>query len=141
MFLYWFAMVLAVTANVFYHLSQKSIRVEAHPLVSLMVTYLVAFTASALLLPFFPLKNSLLVELKTLNWASYTLGLAILGLEVGFLLAYRAGWNISIAAVYSNVAVAVVLIPLGLFLFAEQLNVYNSAGLILAILSIFLMSK
>ena len=43
--------------------------------------------------------------LKELNWASYALGLVVVLLEVGFLLAYRAGWKISLAAVYSNVAV------------------------------------
>ena len=31
--------------------------------------------------------------------------------ELGFLLAYRSGWNLGVAALYSNAATALVLLP------------------------------
>jgi len=40
-----------------------------------------------------------LAEVRQLNWASYLLAFSIVGLEVGFLLVYRSGWNLGIAAV------------------------------------------
>jgi len=40
-----------------------------------------------------------------LNWTSFALAFAIAGVEIGFLLAYRAGWNISLGAIASNVAI------------------------------------
>ena len=61
------------------------------------------------------------------------LGISILGLEMGFLLAYRAGWDISLAGIVSASAVAVVLIPVGLLAFKERLSLFNIFGVVLCI--------
>jgi multidrug transporter EmrE-like cation transporter len=61
------------------------------------------------------------------------LGIAIIGLELGFLLAYRAGWNISLAGLVSNVIVGLVLLPVGLLLFQEKLTPLNLAGVVVCI--------
>lgn len=141
MTLYFFGIFLAVGANVFYHLCQKSIRVEAHPIVSLLGTYLVAIAATLIILPFLSLKGGLVGQFRQLNWASYILGLAIFGLEMGFLLAYRVGWSLSTAALYSNVCVGLILIPIGLLFFSEHLNYSNMIGLVLAFISVYLLSQ
>jgi hypothetical protein len=54
------------------------------------------------LLTFFPLTEPLANGLKQLNWASFALAFALVGLKVSFLLAYRAGWNIGTAAIVVN---------------------------------------
>jgi len=43
-------------------------------------------------------------------------------LELGFLLAYRKVWNISVAGFLSNTLVALMLIPVGLLLFKETIS-------------------
>ena len=68
------------------------------------------------------------------------MGLAILGLEFGFLLAYRAGWNISKAGIVSATAVAVILIPVGVIAFKERLSLLNGLGLMLCILGLVLVN-
>lgn len=50
-----------------------------------------------LTLLFFAAKNGVIRELKLLNWAGIGLAIAIVGIEFGFLLTYRAGWNLGIA--------------------------------------------
>jgi len=67
-------------------------------------------------------------------------GLSILGLEVGFLLAYRAGWNISMAGIVSASAVALVLIPVGLVVFKEKLTVFNLLGVLLCIVGLVMVN-
>ena len=62
---------------------------------------------------FFPIKNGLAFELKQLNWASIGLAIAIVGIEFGFLLTYRAGWHLGIAAVLVNVVASLILVPGG----------------------------
>lgn len=138
--LYYVAMLVTVLSNLIYHLSQKTIKTTVHPLVSLITTYTVALILCFILLLFFPLKNNFLSEIKLLNFSSYILGIAIIGLEVGFLLAYRSGWNISYAAVVSNVLLGLLLIPMGLIFFKDKLSLYNYFGILLSIVGLVLIS-
>ena len=141
MFLFWFSMSLTVLSNVVYHLAQKYIPANAHPILSLVITYLFALVVALLLLPFFPLQGSLAAALRQLNWASVALAVGAVGLELGFLLAYRAGWRISVAAPFSNATVGVILIPIGLLLFRERVSLVNVLGVIVAILGLVMINR
>ncbi|MCP4699988.1 MAG: hypothetical protein GY862_24525 [Gammaproteobacteria bacterium] len=139
--MFYFAMSLVILAGLFYHIFQKSIDTNANPLLSLIATYCVALVASLALLPFFPLNNHLAVEIKQLSWVSYALGLAVVGLEIGFLLAYRTGWNISTGAVFANTAGALLLIPIGIIWFRESVTASNLIGIVLCILGLILIRQ
>ena len=134
------AIVITVVSNVLYHLFQKSIPGNVNPMLSLAVTYGVAAIATVALLPLFPLQGELGAELRKVNWASVGLGAVIVGLELGFLLAYRAGWNINLASLVANTTVALLLIPLGLVIFREQLTPLNTLGIVLAIAGLILVN-
>jgi drug/metabolite transporter (DMT)-like permease len=75
-----------------------------------------------------------------LNWASFALGLAIVGLEVGFLLAYRAGWNLNTTAVASNATAALVLLPTGILFFKERPSLVNIAGVFVCVLGLVMIN-
>lgn len=139
--LYYFTMLLTVGANLIYHLTQKSISPNSNPLVSILITYIVAISITLIAIIFFPPKTGLVSEIKSLNWASYALGFGIVAIELGFLFVYRAGWNISIVSLYSNIAAAIFLVPIGLLFFKESLKISNVFGIVLAIISIILLSK
>lgn len=140
--MYYFSMFLAVIASIFYHLSQKSINESINPVVSMTVTYAVALILSLIAVFFFSDKATITVEsFKQLNWASYTLGFAVFVLEIGFLLAYRNGWNINIAGLFCNVLTAIVLIFIGIYIFKEQLSLVNTLGIALSIIGLVLMQK
>ncbi len=134
------AMTLTILANLMYHLTLKVTPSNAHPLVSLAVSYLVAAFLCMALLPLFPMKDGLAQALRQLNWASYALGAAIVGLEIGFLLTYRAGWNISTGSLVSNLTVAMLLLPIGLLFFQEKLSLTNSIGAGIALLGLVLVN-
>jgi drug/metabolite transporter (DMT)-like permease len=57
------------------------------------------------------------------------------------LLTYRVGWNISLASITCSVAVALVLLPIGVFAFKEQLSLKNIIGLALCLAGLFLVTK
>ncbi|KPV49395.1 hypothetical protein SE17_32865, partial [Kouleothrix aurantiaca] len=78
--------------------------------------------------------------LGQINWAIAALALAVVGIELGFLLAYRAGWGISVAALVTNVAVTILLVPFGLALFAETLAWTQVAGIAICLLGLLLMN-
>jgi drug/metabolite transporter (DMT)-like permease len=123
-----------------YHIFQKAISPDANPVISLLVTYVVAFFLTLVLLIFFPLKKDLVAALRQVNWASVALAIAIVGLEIGFLLAYRAGWDIGLAGVATNVAAAILLLPTGIIIFKEQPNMLNIIGVGVCILGLVMVN-
>lgn len=141
MWLYYISIALAITANVFYHIVQKSTPTDTNPFVSLFVTYITAAIACAVIYPFYPGSGNLLDSFKKLNWTGFALGIVIVGLEMGFLLAYRSGWNISSAGIFANVIVALILIPVGALIFKEQVRLADLAGIALCIGGLLLISR
>jgi len=71
----------------------------------------------------------------------FTLGVAAALIELGFLVAYRSGWRISIAAVATNAAAAIVLIPIGLLVFKDHLSLRNVVGLIFCVVGLALVIR
>lgn len=137
---YYATIALTVISNVFYHIFLKLTPGSVNPILSLTVTYAVAMLTTLAIYPVYSAQTALLSDLKALNWTSYALGMAIVGLEVGFILAYRLGWPINMAGIVSNISVAVLLIPVGLFLFKESLSMINAIGLLLCIAGLALVN-
>lgn len=138
---YWFAIALAVMANVAYHIIQKKTPLAANPALALSVTY---FTAAVLCFAAFlvlPGRQGIGAEIGKLNWTSVALGVAIIGLELGFLLAYRAGGNVNTAALVANIAVSVLLVPAGFLLFGEKLKPIHIAGMLLCVAGLVCMAS
>ena len=138
--LFYVSISIAVLSSMLYHVILKLTPSDVNPAISLAVTYAVAVLVSLALLPVFPLSGSVVGALKDLNWASYALALALVGLEVGFLLAYRAGWNISTAAVFVNVAVTLLLLPIGVVVLKERLSIVNVMGVLVCVVGLVMIN-
>jgi uncharacterized membrane protein len=138
--MYYAAIILTVASNVLYHIFQKITPITVNPLLALALTYATSTVFCLGLFFVLPDHKTLSESLKVITWSSAALGLAIVGLELGFLLAYRSGWNISLAALASTVAVALVLLPIGFSFFRERLSLANSAGFVLCIVGLLLMN-
>ena len=132
------AVAIVVLSTLLYHIAQKSIPAAAPPLLSLLVTYGVAVAGTLALLPLFPVRIPLGRGLRQLNWSSAAVGVAIVGVELGFLLAYRAGWKVSVGSAVTNALVAVLLLPVGLLAFGERLSGINVVGLLLCVAGVCL---
>lgn len=139
--IYYLSIAMVVGSNVLYHLFQKLTPTAANPMLALAVTYLIATITCLLMLIIFPLKEPLLPSLKNINWTSIGLGVSIVFLELGFLLAYRAGWNISLAGLVANTTVALILLPVGVAFFKEKLSPINLLGILVAVIGLFMINK
>lgn len=104
-------------------------------MLSVTVNYVTALLVSLLILPFYPGK-SVRASWGNLNWASVAVGVAIVGIELGFVVAYRSGWRISVASLMANVATALLLVAIGVVFFREHLNGRSVAGIALCILGL-----
>ncbi len=140
MTLFYVSITLTIFSSVLYHFSQKEIPAAVHPIVSVIVTYAVSLAICFALLLFIRPENGIWSAVKQLNWASYVLALSLIGLEVGFLLAYRAGWNIGLAAVLVNVVASLILVPVALFFFRDKLSWVNIAGILVCLIGLVMLN-
>jgi uncharacterized membrane protein len=138
---FYLAFVLTVIGMLLYHVSQKAVPKETNPFFVIAIAYVVGILLCMALAFTYSGKKSMIETFKASNWAVFTLGVAAALIELGFLLAYRTGWRISIAAVATNAAAAVVLIPVGLFVFKDHLSLRNVIGLIFCIVGLALVVR
>ena len=122
MFSFVWPIALVVLSNVVYQICAKSVPGEMNPFASLTVTYLVGAAASAIL--FFVLDHggNLVHEYQKTNWAPFVLGIVIVGLEAGWLYAYKAGWQVSTGFIVQSAFLAVALIFVGYLLYHEAMT-------------------
>jgi drug/metabolite transporter (DMT)-like permease len=140
MFLFYFSIILAICSSALYHFTAKSTPSNVNFTVSLLVTYAVAFLATAFTFPFFPASDGMTAELKKLNWASIGLAIAIVGIEFGFLLTYRAGWNLGIAAVLVNVVASLILVPVAIVIFKDKISWVNVLGIFVCLAGLVMLN-
>jgi drug/metabolite transporter (DMT)-like permease len=137
---YYFPLILIVIANLCYHITQKNTSDKINPFFSLFVTYFTAALVSIIILIFYKHKNTFIENIKELNWSTFLLGVAIVLLELGFLLAYRLGWNIGTTQIISTVIVTIILAPIGKFFFKESISFINIIGIGVSIVGVILMN-
>ncbi len=140
MLLFYFSITLAIASSALYHFSQKATPANVNPAVAILVTYAVAFCLTLILFFFLPTKIGILAEIRQLNWASYLLAFSIVGLEIGFLLVYRSGWNLGIAAVLVNVVASLILVPIALFVFKQRLSLVNMIGILVCLAGLVMLN-
>jgi len=124
-----------------YNICQKSTPQKANPFSALFVTYVTAAIFSLAAINFYRNGKSFFQTFKELNWTSIVLGIAIIGLEFGYLMAYRAGWNISIGSLVANIFLAVMLIPVGILFYKESFEISKVVGVIFCIIGLVLINK
>ena len=90
---------------------------------------------------FYKTDRNFVQSFKDLNWTSIALGFAIVGLEFGYLLAYRAGWNISVGSLVANIILALILIPVSILLYHEGFSMNRVFGAVLCIAGLVLINK
>jgi drug/metabolite transporter (DMT)-like permease len=132
---------IVIAANTIYNISSKSTPVSINSFASLSVTYLIAFICSIILFFVTSEKKNLLLELSKSNWSAYALGIAIVGLEFGFLCVYRAGWKMSTANLFASIALACVLLIVGFLLYKETLSLRQVLGMGVCVLGLILIAK
>jgi drug/metabolite transporter (DMT)-like permease len=135
------ALMIAVTGQVLYHFAQKSVAANAHPVVSLLIFYCGAGVLTLPLLFWFPLTQPLAKEIGHINWAVLLVAASIVLIELGFLLAYRAGGSLSNSFVLTAAVVTVSLAVIGVLFFKEALSVQKLIGAALCLLGIYLISR
>jgi drug/metabolite transporter (DMT)-like permease len=129
-----------VASFIVYHIAIKALRPDLHPLAFLIGVYLVALVTTIGLWIAFPNLGPTGVRAGDMIWV-VLLGLALVGIEFGFLMAYRNGWSVSVAPTFSNVTLALIMAPVGMIFLKERLGWQGLSGLALCVLGLILMAR
>ena len=135
------ALGIAITGQVLYHVTQKNLSAGVNPVAALLAFYLVAAVSCLPLLWMFPLQGSLLEEVGHLNSAAFGVGASIVLIEIGFLLAYRAGGSLSNSFVLTASAVTVALFLVGQLVLRERASATQIAGIALCLAGVWLATR
>ena len=118
----------------------KSMPGDVNPFGALMVTYLVAAIISAIIFAYVVGPSNVGFEISKINWTYIILAMAIVGLEVGYVFVYRAGWQVSNASVVANIGLACVLILVGYFLYRENVSIRQILGIFVCMVGLILIN-
>lgn len=140
MFAYIWPLALVILSNVFYQISAKSVPDKMDPFASLTITYLVGAIASLILYFVLNRNGNLIHEYQMTNWAPFVLGFVIVGLEVGYIYAYKAGWQVSVAQIVQAAVLAVILIFVGYFFYKEALTWNKIVGILICLVGLGLIN-
>lgn len=136
MFNYIWPIMLVVLSNVMYQICAKNVPGNVNPFAALTITYIVGTISSVIMFFIFDKQGNILKEITKINWASYALGLVVVGLEVGFIYAYKAGWQVSTASIVQSSFLSVILIFVGLLLFKEALTWNKIVGIFICLIGL-----
>ena len=136
MFNYLWPMILVIVSNVVYQICAKSVPKEMNPFASLTVTYVVGAIASTILYFMIGKDGNLIKEYNKLNWAPFVLGIVIVGLETGWIYAYKAGWQVSTGFIVQSAVLAVMLLVVGYFLYHEVFTWNKVVGVVICLIGL-----
>ncbi len=131
----------AIAATVAYHVVMKLTPAGASPYLTLATTYAVVtvvFSAIYLALPgSVPLRTAF----AELDWTAPVLGVVIVFLDLGFLMLYRGGFDVSLGQIITQSAGALLLVLIGVAFFAEKLSMVNVAGILLCVVGLWFLNQ
>ncbi len=125
---------LVIASQVTYQLAVKAVPRASNPFAVLTLVYGLAMVVCIALSAFFAGRPVGFADLRRLlNWPTWLLALAVVGIEIGYLLAYRSGWKLGVTFAVTSVATVTVLALLGVVWFGEHIDRQKVLGLMLAL--------
>ena len=140
MFNYIWPIALVVLSGVVYQICAKSVPESMNPFASLTVTYFVGAVVSAVLYFVLGSGGSLIKEYGKLNWAPFLLGIVIVGLEAGWLYAYKAGWQVSTGFIVQSLFLTAALLFVGFLLYHEALTWNKVVGIVICLIGLIIIN-
>lgn len=132
---------LIVCSNVVYQLCTKSAPKGMDPLASLTITYLIGAAFSALLYFLTNQGGNLLAEYSHINRATIFLGLSVVGLEAGYIYAYKHGWSISTVPIVQSAILSLVLIVVGALMYHESITISKLIGIVICLIGLYFINR
>lgn len=132
---------LVVFSNIVYQICAKGVPKDMDAMASMTITYLVGAVCSAIMYFVMNKNGNLLQEYAKMNWAPFFLGVSVVGLEVGFIYAYKNGWAVSTASLVQSAFLAVALIIVRAVLYREAIKANKVIGIVICLIGLYFINK
>lgn len=141
MFNYYWPLGLIVLSNVLYNIASKSTPHNINPMAALTITYIVG-AICCFVLYFVTNKGALVAHDWThVSWTAFVMGMTVVGLEIGSIYMYKAGWPLSISLIFHSSLTAIALIVVAILIYKETVSLVNLSGVVVCLLGLYLMNK
>jgi drug/metabolite transporter (DMT)-like permease len=132
-------LLMIIGGGVLYHVSQKATPSTVDPFLALCVSF---GLASVTCLMIFAARGGLSrTQLHRVSWTSIALALALVAIESGYLIGYRAGLRLNIASFVCNSVIALVLLVTGTVLYREAFTARTGSGMVLCAIGLLLILR
>ena len=122
-------LLMIVGGSVIYHVSQKSTPAAVNPFLALCISFALASLAC---LGLYAAREGLSIgQLHRVNWTTFALALALVAIESGYLIGYRAGLKLNITSFACNSLTALVLLAIGTLFYRESFTLRTGSGMVL----------
>jgi drug/metabolite transporter (DMT)-like permease len=130
---------LVVVSSVAYQFAQRAVSSSANAFSVFVLVYLLGMVLCLILASLWgrPMGVADLQLLKT--WPTWVLGTSVVGIEVGYLLAYRAGWPVGTAVGVTYTLTIGLLAVAGVIFLAEEISLRRVAGLAFSLAGLWLL--
>ena len=137
---YW-PIALIVCSNIFYNICAKSTPEKVNPFAALIITYIIGAIASTIVYFVTSKNGNLLAEYKHINWTTFILGLAILGIEAGSIYMYQVGWNLNTGQILHSSLSAIAFLFFGFLLYKEPITWNKVVGMVICLIGLYIINK
>ena len=135
---------LIVGSNVLYHICAKEVPADMDAFASLTVTYAAACVATIICYFIFrkkdPGSEGFTGDIRKTNWAPFAMGAVIVGLEFGWIMAYKAGWQVSMGYIIVTSVVSTALLFVGRILYKEKITRNKVIGILLCLAGLIIIN-
>lgn len=132
---------LVVFSNIIYQICAKAVPQDMDTMASMTVTYTVGAICSAIMYFLMNRNGNLLQEYSKMNLAPALLGISVVGLEVGFIYAYKIGWPVSTASIVQSAFLALALVFVGAVLYHEAITVNKVIGILICLVGLYFINR
>jgi drug/metabolite transporter (DMT)-like permease len=136
--MFYLSALVAIIGAVSYQYFVKRVPGTLNPIVSVISIYVGVLILSFMMLLLFPIKEGLAQQIRQLTWIQIAVAVSVFLMEVGFLLMYRYGWNLSTGNLVTSVVINLVLAGIGVAFLGERLNLTNAVGIVVCLLGVAL---
>ncbi len=140
---YYIPILVVVFSNVTYHLASKKVPNDTNPFFFVMVSYIIGFLLAIIAFYFskgdMTFSEAFTEQRKLIDWTPIILGISVIGLEIGNVMMYRLGWDISKGALVTNIFLALVLVVVGTMFFKDAFGLKQVGGLVFCIVGLYLL--
>ena len=130
-------LIMILVGGILYHVSQKSTPATVDPFLALCISFGLASLAC---LGLFAARDGFSsTQIHRVSWTSVVLALALVLIESGYLVGYRAGLKLNVTSFVCNNLIALALVIIGAFLYRENFTVRTGSGMLLCVAGLLLL--